>query len=303
MNHMIAKTIAHFRRPLRAAFLASLFLLTPPLLARTGGSAEALRAAYTELQPQFANNQFGQPLVLESTEAPGKLQGDAYALMDYPLAKIAESLNTQQEWCEMLILHLNTKYCRAAQIDGKPGLTVYIGSKNPETLERAYRVDFAWQVVAMKPDYFDVRLAADKGPLGTSNYRILVEAASVGNNRTLLHLTYSYAYGTMGSLAMKSYLGTKGADKVGFTVVGNDGGRPAYIGGVRGVVERNTMRYYLAIDSYLKTVDTPQGEREEKRLLSWFNATERHARQLHEVDRQDYLQMKRDEIKRQQNGG
>jgi ferric-dicitrate binding protein FerR (iron transport regulator) len=71
---------------------------------------------------------------------------------------------------------------------------------------------------------------------------------------------------------------------------------------VRGVVERNTMRYYLAIDSYLKTLDGPQQERQEKRLQSWFNATERHARQLHEVERDEYLQMKRDEIKRQQEG-
>ena len=118
-------------------------------------------------------------------------------------------------------------------------------------------------------------------------------------NRTLLHLTYSYQYGTMGSLAMKTYLGTKGADKVGFTVISNDNGKPTYIDGVRGVVERNTMRYYLAIDSYLKTVDTPEGQRQEKRLLSWFNATERHPRQLHEVDRDDYLQMKREEIRRQ----
>lgn len=290
-------------RPLRAALFAACCLLaSPTLFARDGGSAEALRGAYTELQPQFASNQFGQPLVLESTEAPGKLQGDAYALMDYPLAKVESALGTQQQWCEMLILHLNTKYCRAAKVDGAPGLTVYIGSKNPEPLERSYRVDFAWQVAAMKPDYFDIRLAADKGPLGTSDYRISVEATSVASERTLLHLTYSYRYGTLGSLAMKSYLGTKGADKVGFTVVGKENGKPVYIGGVRGVVERNTMRYYLAIDSYLKTVDTPQGQRQEKRLMSWFNATERHAQQLHEVDRDDYLQMKREEIRRQ-NGG
>jgi hypothetical protein len=290
------------RRLLRAALLALCCMLAaPPLLARSGGSADALRATYTELQTQFLNNQFGQPLVLESAEAPGKLQGDAYALMDYPLAKVSAALHTREQWCEMLILHLNTKYCRAAQVDGRPGLTVYIGSKNAQPLEQAYRVDFAWQETT-QPDYFDIRLGADKGPLGTSDYRIRVEATSVPGNRTLLHLTYSYAYGTVGSLAMKGYLGTKGADKVGFTVIGNDSGKPAYIGGVRGVVERNTMRYYLAIDSYLKTLDGPQQERQEKRLQSWFNATERHARQLHEVERDEYLQMKRDEIKRQQEG-
>ncbi|MBK4737710.1 hypothetical protein [Noviherbaspirillum pedocola] len=297
---MTSLSHANLRRLLFAAvFAASCLMAAMPSWARSGGSAEALRAAYTDMQTQFANNQFGQPLVLESSEEPGRLQGDAYALMDYPIAKVEGALNTQQQWCEMLILHLNTKYCRAAQVGGAPGLTVYIGSKNPEPLERSYRVDFAWQVAAMKPEYFNIRLAADKGPLGTSDYRIAVEATSVPGNRTLLHLTYSYQYGTMGSLAMKTYLGTKGADKVGFTVLSNDNGKPVYIDGVRGVVERNTMRYYLAIDSYLKTVDTPEGQRQEKRLLSWFSATERHPRQLHEVDRDDYLQMKREEIRRQ----
>ena len=81
---------------------------------------------------------------------------------------------------------------------------------------------------------------------------------------------------------------------------GNEGGKPAYIGGVSGVVERNTMRYYLAIDSYLKEMDAPNGEQQERRLRSWFSATERYARQLHEVEREDYMEMKRAEIKRQQ---
>jgi hypothetical protein len=39
-------------------------------------------------------------------------------------------------------------------------------------------------------------------------------------------------------------------------------GQPDYIGGVRGLVERNTMRYYLAIDAYLSTLPV----RPEKRL-------------------------------------
>ena len=60
------------------------------------------------------------------------------------------------------------------------------------------------------------------------------------------------------------------------------------------------MRYYLAIDSYLKEMDAPPAEQQERRLRSWFSATERYARQLHEVERDDYMQMKRDEIRRQQ---
>ena len=73
--------------------------------------------------------------------------------------------------------------------------------------------------------------------------------------------------------------------------------------GVRGVVERNTMRYYLAIDAYLGAVDAPAAEQFEKRIQTWFTATERYPRQLHELERDAYLNMKRAEYKRQNAAG
>jgi hypothetical protein len=98
-----------------------------------------------------------------------------------------------------------------------------------------------------------------------------------------------------GRLAMQAYLATAGAGKVGFTPAGND-----LIGGMRGVVERNTMRYYLAIDAYLNTAAGPAGQRVERRLMEWFDSTEQYKRQLHELDRDAYLAMKRKEVQRQQ---
>lgn len=288
----------HRPRPFRAITFAVCLAATS---VHAADGADALRQKYTELKPQLASNQFGQPLYIESTENPKQLKGEAYALLDYPLEKVAAALQTREQWCDVLILHLNTKYCRAADVNGGPGLTVYIGKKDPQSLEQAYRVDFAYEA-ASTPDYLDVRMSADKGPVGTSNYRILVEAGAVDSRRTLLHLTYSYSYGMAGKLGMQGYLATAGASKVGFTVTGNEDGKPAYIGGVRGVVERNTMRYYLAIDSYLKEVDAPRAEQFERRLKNWFSATERYARQLREVDREDYMDMKRAEYQRQREG-
>ena len=102
-------------------------------------------------------------------------------------------------------------------------------------------------------------------------------------------------------MAMQVYLATAGRGKVGFTITGTrPDGQPDYIGGVRGVVERNTMRYFLAIDAYLAALAVPASERLEKRLQTWYDATEAHARQLHDVERDAYLQMKRREYRRQQ---
>ncbi|MFC6519462.1 hypothetical protein ACFQAT_06355 [Undibacterium arcticum] len=121
------------------------------------------------------------------------------------------------------------------------------------------------------------------------------------NAKAFLHLTYAYAVNFSGRLAMQTYLGTIGSGKVGFTVIGKlADGQPDYIGGVRGLIERNTMRYYLAIDTFLEAANAPPAAQLEKRLQSWFAATERYPRQLHEVDRGAYLEMKRAEYLRQQ---
>ena len=99
---------------------------------------------------------------------------------------------------------------------------------------------------------------------------------------------------------METYLATVGSDKVGFTVTGKQAdGQTEFIGGLRAVVERNTMRYYLAIDAFLEAEKAAPAERLERRLQNWFTATESYPRQLHEMDRASYLEMKRAEVARQ----
>ena len=68
----------------------------------------------------------------------------------------------------------------------------------------------------------------------------------------------------------------------------------------RSLLERNTMRYYLAIDAYLSAHAAPKGEQAERRLKAWFASTERYARQLREMNEGDYMEMKRKELRRAQ---
>jgi hypothetical protein len=59
-------------------------------------------------------------------------------------------------------------------------------------------------------------------------------------------------------------------------------------------VERNVMRYYLAVQAFLETQSVPEPERFERRLGRWFELTGRYP-QLHEVDWEEYLETKRRE--------
>jgi hypothetical protein len=263
-------------------------------------ASKILSSKYAALGEQLKNNQFQRALYLESDESPNKLKGDVYAVVDYPFSAVNTALNNPAHWCDVLILHLNVKYCRAGGEPATPDITLNLGKKNPQELRDTYRVDFKYRNDALAPDYFSVMLSAAQGPINTSNYRIHLEAVAIDATRSFLHLTYSYDVGFAGKMAMKAYLATTGSNKVGFTrIAGGDGKTASYVRGVRGVVERNTMRYYLAIDAYLGAMNAVPSEQFEKRIQTWFSATERYPQQLHELDRDAYLEMKRAEYRRQ----
>ncbi|MFC5473813.1 hypothetical protein [Paraherbaspirillum soli] len=260
-----------------------------------------LHAKYASLEEQLQRNQFGRPLVLDSVETPNRLKGDIYAIVEYPLDAVNTGLNNPDHWCDVMLLHINTKYCHALAQPAGAILRVNIGKKTPEELADTERIEFNYSVAAATSEYVQIRLNAKDGPLGTSDYHIQLETMALPNAKTFLHLTYSYAMNFSARLAMQTYLGTIGSSKVGFTVIGKRAdGQPNYVGGVRGMVERNTMRYFLAIDSFLGAASAAPAAQFEKRLQDWFTAVERYPRQLHEMDREQYLQMKRAEYLRQQ---
>lgn len=222
-------------------------------------------------------------------------------MVNFPFATAGAALNTPTQWCEVLILHLNTKYCRPSADGQGAGLQLHIGKKFDQPVDDAYKLDFDYRVAARTADFLQVKLSANEGPLGTSDYRIVLEATPAEERRTFIRLAYSYSYGLLGQLAMQTYLGTVGRSKVGFTLVdtGADS-QPRSVGGMRGLVDRNTMRYYLAIESYLGALATAPRARVEKSVRDWFAATEAYPRQLHEMEQVDYLTMKRREYSRQQ---
>jgi len=286
-------------RLLRAACLALVVALVPA--AAFAQDAATLRARHAALQDKFANNQFGRPLVLESTQTSGDLKGDVYAVVDHPFPMVEQALQSADHWCDILILHLNVKRCRAGSGTPKT-INLSVGRKFDQPIEDAYALNFAYRVVAATADYLQVQLSADEGPLSTKNYRIQVEAVPVDAKRSVIHMSYAYGYGFSARVAMQTYLSTIGSAKVGFTILERKDGKPVYQGGVLGLLERNTMRYYLAIDAYLSAYSLPPGDQFEKRIREWYASTERYAEQLHEMEQNEYLDMKRKEMRRQQQG-
>ena len=262
--------------------------------------AATLHARQHALRDRLAPNHLQRPLVLESSHIDGVLKGDAYAVLAQPYDVVAQSLQETRRLCDILILSADVKSCRVRTAGKRSILSVAVALNADQSPADAYRIDFTYRVVANESDYLALLLLAENGPMGTSNYRIMLQAVPRDAQSSFLHLSYSYVSGIAARIATHAYLATAGRDKVGFSIVGRKpDGAPVFIGSERGMIERNTMCYYLAIEAYFSTRTLPEAEQPERRLNAWFTATQRYPRQLYEMERHEYLAMKRRELAQQ----
>jgi hypothetical protein len=279
------------RAALAAALAATGLAAVPAPAAAADGAA--LRQRHAELRSALAQSPFGRPLVLSSSDSTSRPQGEVHAVLRHPFKHVAEALRRSEAWCALMMLQTNIKRCSA----GGDTLQVAIARRHDQPAEEAYQVDFEHTVREASAEHLLVEIAADSGPLGTTDYKLAFEAVPLDAGHTFVRMTYGYSAGVAARLASQAYLSTAGRDKVGFSIAGkDDAGRPVLVGGSRGVAERNTMRYYLALEAVLAAQALPPEQRAERRLRDWHAAIERHPRQLREMSREEYLAMKRREL-------
>ena len=264
--------------------------------------AATLLQTYRGLAEKLLQSPFGRPLVLDSSELPDGLQGDVYAVVAHPLTDMTTALDSPQRWCEALLLHVNNRRCVAVSTPGRESVTLSVVRRYDKPIDSAFTLPFVYRSLSRQADYMAVELTAEDGPLGTRNYRVMLEAIPLGASRTFLHFSYAYEHSMMARMATQAYLATFGSDKVGFTPLGRlPTGEVDWIRGTRGLVERNAMRYFLAVDAYLDALSLPAAKRRDERLRGWFASIERYPRQLREFDRETYLELKRED--RARDGG
>lgn len=296
MNGGVAPRGPH--RPGRwLACLVMACALADPALAQD--AAAALRDRHASLREALRTSPLQRPVVIESQQSSDVLAGRVYAVIDHPFARLASVIPSVAQWCDILMLHLNNKQCQTSMTGGRAGLSLWISRRYDIPLESAQRIDFTYQMQAQNTNYLDMTLSAADGPMGTHDYRIELEAMPLPNGQSFVLMSYAYESGLAARLAMQAYLATAGRHKIGFTVLEHKpGSQPVYVAGPRGLVERNTMRYFLALDAYLSSMTQPPAQQQEHRLRHWIAAVERYAPQLHEAGENEYLEMKRRELKR-----
>jgi len=248
------------------------------------------------LKDSLLNNVFALPVYIESKSEKKSQYGDIYGIIYHPYNTIKSVLTSPANWCDIVPQHINIKACTYQHQNNHCQLTFYSGRKYYKKPKDTYKLEYAYLITLQQDNYFHSLLDAKDGPLGTNNYKIFVEAIPIDERSTFIHFGYSYNQGFWARVAMKTYLSTLGRNKVGFTIIGTSKkNNPVYIGGIRGVIERNVIRYYLAIQSYLDNLNVEHDKQFLARTNNWFDLTEKYHKQLYEMNKQDYLQYKQAE--------
>ncbi len=253
-----------------------------------------LRARHAELVPVLASSALPEPLHVESREVGDRAAGDVYSELPFGIDVLRRELARPGAWCEIVSLHVNVKACTHSATAGAERLTLFAGPKHYQSPDQAERLEMEFRAEGDDPDALHVVASAERGPFGSSDYRIELTAIPIDAERSLVHFHYAYAQGFWTRNATHGYLRTLGRKKVGFSVVDRDAaGQPVYVKGVAGMLERNAVRYHLAILAYLETLSLPEADRFEQRIERWYERADHYRRQLYDIDRRQYLSDKR----------
>lgn len=222
------------------------------------------------------------PLLVESKMNDGQVSGSVYALLNYPAHRIKEKLLQRETWCFIVHMHPNIKACLRDQSGNR--IRVYFGSKKSNRTIQSQ--GFVFQSGPQQNHYYGMALTANKGPYQTRQYYIVLEAVTYQKKSTILRLAYGYEYGRQARLMQHLYFSTIARKKEGFSLYKDKKGRTVPVRGLQAAVERNSMRYFLAVRAFFETDAKNQSAYD-----YWFDLTS-HYPQLYELSKEQYLSNK-----------
>jgi len=219
---------------------------------------------------------------------------DIRAVVDHPPQGVMELLGDVRGWCDTLLLHPNVKACVREPGGEVQRMRFHLGTKHfqPAALSRPQR--YALRIERREEGFMALRLQPEETvQAGRADGAARIEVVAIEGGRTGVRLRYREPLGAGARLLAAAYFATFGRDKVGFSTAGVDAeGRPVLIGGLAGAIERNAVRHFLAVETHLAAKAADADMPLERRLAHWFALSERHARQLHELDWAEYLDIK-----------
>lgn len=235
------------------------------------------------------------PMHVESWSSGARDEGRLDARLDYPFAVVRRALRDPTAWCAILSLHQNVKACVHRQGANGGLLRLYNGRKFYQALRQALQSDYVLTSDDVGTDHCVVSLASTDG----DGPHLAIDLRADGADGTAIHLNYRYQLSRLARAGLRVYFATDGRGKTGFSMIEQPAqGRSVPVAGLRGLIERNAVRYHLAIAAYLDRPGEDTSGVELSRAGHWYDLTTQYP-QLHELERGDYLANKRREFARQ----
>lgn len=277
-----------------------LLLSGVPLTAWGGeGNASRFQTEYHELRDLAQRGPFGVPLSVHSEERSDQVTAEVYGIIEHPFEDVRAALSTPAAWCQFAPLHMNVKACTFQTQSQETRLTLYVGRKYYQSPQEASPQSYLFVVRADKPGLLSVALSSPQGLFGTKAHHLQLEAVGI-EGMTVVGLRSSYVQSLVTRVLTAVYLATVGRNKVGFSQeAAGPAESPGYVKGFRGLVERNAMRYYLAFEAFLDMQFVPVTQRFEACINAVYDLMEKYPRQLHEMEKEEYLDAKRRERENQ----
>src|SRR4051794_34408632 len=133
MSHR-APPAATFRRRLAAcALLAALGTAALPARA----DMTQLRSIEESLLKAPVDSRFQRPFRIDSTETSGSASGEAVGVVEHSFASLNAALADPHHWCDILILHVNNKACRANVHGDAATIVLKVARKYDQPVDQA----------------------------------------------------------------------------------------------------------------------------------------------------------------------
>jgi len=257
-----------------------------------------LVAQYREMEKTGTRLAATLPIYLKTIQKDKVLNVSLLGLIPFKFQDVSGVLARPASYCDFLPLMFNVKSCVITEFNPVARIKFYVAGKHYTSPLASYRIHAVFRLVDRTSEKIRIRLESEEDSAGKTGYDVDLVAIPL-EGQTLLSLKSRYAPGRVTRMATNTYVNVFAHDKPGFTEILAPDGKKKLITGFPAVIERSSVRAYLALKAYMLNYHLPPAKRFEACLSTWYDLNRPYKKQLYELDREDYLQIKRREHQNQ----
>jgi len=262
-------------------------------------TSEYLVDQYQKLSKTGAALAATLPIYLKTEQEKNVLNVRLLGRFPFKFSEVADVLARPASYCDFLPLLFNVKSCVITEFSPVTRIKFYVAGKHYASPLASYRIQSVFSLVERTDKKIRIRLDSNDNSSGKNGYNVDLVAIPM-NSETLLYLKSRYAPGRVTRMATYTYIKVFAHNKPGFTEIIEPGTHAKkLITGFPAVIERSTVRAYFALKAYLLNIKVPKSGRYDACLKTWYDLNAPYKKQLYELGRDQYLEIKRRERENQ----